>query len=65
MFVETESLNKLCFMEEFFYKRYSHKIQLRAMKGRVDFCIMDFLKQIILLKSKNFLLIFQIKSTYL
>ena len=43
MFVETESLNKLCFMEEFFYKRYSHKIQLRAMKGRVDFCIMDFL----------------------
>ena len=64
MFVETESLNKLCFMEEIFYKRHSHKIQLYRMEGHVNFCIMDFLEQIFLLKSKSFLLTFEIKSTY-
>ena len=63
MFVETESLNKLCFMEEIFYKRHSHKIQLYRMEGHVNFCIMDFLEQIFLLKSKSFLLTFEIKST--
>ena len=62
MFVETESLNKLCFMEEIFYKRHSHKIQLYRMEGHVNFCIMDFLEQIFLLKSKSFLLTFEIKS---
>ena len=64
MFVETESLNKLCFMEEIFYKRHSHNIQLYRMEGHVNFCIMDFLEQIFLLKSKSFLLTFEIKSTY-
>ena len=63
MFVETESLNKLCFMEEIFYKRHSHNIQLYRMEGHVNFCIMDFLEQIIPLKSKSFLLTFEIKST--
>ena len=63
MFVETEYLNKLCFMDEIFYKRHSHKIQLCAMEGHVDFCIMDFVGQIILFKSQNVLLTFEIKST--